>query len=53
MSITLSEKDNGYIEGFAGFKKNAPGSDLDWLQSIRACRGHWVVPERCGVAGHP
>ncbi len=35
MSITLSEKDNGYIEGFAGFKKNAPGSDLDWLQSIR------------------
>jgi Fe-S cluster assembly protein SufD len=35
MSITLSEKDNGYIEGFAGFEKNAPGCDLGWLKSIR------------------
>jgi len=35
MSITLSEKDNGYIQGFAGFKKNAPGSELGWLKSIR------------------
>lgn len=35
MSITLSEKNNGYTEGFAGFQKNAPGSDLDWLKSIR------------------
>lgn len=35
MSITLSEKNNGYIDGFAGFKKNAPGRDLGWLNSIR------------------
>lgn len=35
MSITLSDKDKGYTEGFAQFAKNAPGSDLDWLQSIR------------------
>lgn len=35
MSITLSEKDNGYVEGFDGFKKDAPGSDIDWLKSIR------------------
>jgi Fe-S cluster assembly protein SufD len=35
MSITLSEKDNGYINGFAGFEKTAPGSSLDWLKSIR------------------
>ncbi len=35
MSITLSEKDNGYIEGFSGFEKTAPGSNLGWLKSIR------------------
>jgi len=35
MSITLSEKDNGYINGFAGFEKTAPGSNLGWLKSIR------------------
>lgn len=35
MSITLSEKDNGYKEGFAGFEKTAPGSNLAWLKSIR------------------
>ncbi len=35
MSITLSEKDNGYIEGFAGFEKTAPGGSLGWLKSIR------------------
>lgn len=35
MSITLTEKDNGYIEGFAGFEKTAPGSDLGWLKSLR------------------
>ncbi len=35
MSITLTEKDNGYISGFAEFEKTAPGSDLGWLKSIR------------------
>ena len=35
MGITLSEKDNGYINGFEGFKDTAPGSKLDWLKSIR------------------
>lgn len=35
MGITLSEKDNGYIEGFTGFKETAPGNNLDWLKSIR------------------
>ena len=35
MSITLSEKDNGYKEGFAGFEKTAPGSNLAWLKSMR------------------
>ena len=35
MSITLSEKDNGYINGFAGFEKTAPGSSLGWLKAIR------------------
>lgn len=35
MGITLSDKDNGYMEGFASFKETAPGSSLDWLKSIR------------------
>jgi Fe-S cluster assembly protein SufD len=35
MSITLSEKDNGYMEGFSRFEKTAPGSNLGWLKSIR------------------
>lgn len=35
MGITLSEKDNGFINGFEGFKDNAPGGKLDWLKSIR------------------
>ncbi len=35
MSITLSDKDNGYINGFSEFEKTVPGSDLGWLKSIR------------------
>lgn len=35
MGITLTEKNNGYIEGFTGFKNRAPGCKLDWLNSIR------------------
>ncbi len=35
MSITLTQKDNGYLEGFAGFEKTAPGADLHWLKSLR------------------
>ena len=35
MSITLKEKDNGYIEAFSGFEKTAPGMNIDWLKSIR------------------
>lgn len=35
MSITLTQKDNGYLQGFEGFQKTAPGNDLDWLKSLR------------------
>lgn len=35
MSITLTQKDNGYLQGFEGFEKTAPGADLDWLKSLR------------------
>ena len=35
MSITLTEKDNGYLQGFADFEKTAPGNDLDWLKTLR------------------
>ena len=35
MSITLTPKDKGYVQGFEGFKKTAPGNDLDWLESLR------------------
>ncbi len=35
MSITLSEKNNGYVEGFSKFEKSTSGNDQGWLKSLR------------------
>lgn len=35
MGITLSQKDNGYSQGFSVFEKEAPGSEIGWLKTTR------------------
>jgi Fe-S cluster assembly protein SufD len=35
MSITLTEKDNGYQNGFSEYIKDTASADPDWLKSIR------------------
>lgn len=35
MSITLSTNENGYLEGFSEFKKQASGKGIEWLEELR------------------